>query len=45
MHLHVIPRFEGDGFGLKYGPGNFLRKNRSELDQTAEKIRKALKLE
>ena len=24
-HLHVIPRFERDGFGPKYGERNFLR--------------------
>lgn len=42
VHLHVIPRFEGDGFGLKYGPNNFVFTGRPELAATAEKIRKAL---
>lgn len=42
VHLHVIPRFEGDGFGLRFGPKNRLRPRREVLDQTAADIRKAL---
>jgi histidine triad (HIT) family protein len=42
VHLHVIPRFEGDGFGLKYGPDNFKKTERAELDANSEKIRRAL---
>jgi diadenosine tetraphosphate (Ap4A) HIT family hydrolase len=38
-HLHVIPRFDGDGFGLKYGPSNFKRLSREQLDQAASAIR------
>lgn len=39
-HLHVIPRFKNDGFGLKFPEG--YRKNlppRDELNKIAEKIR------
>ena len=39
VHLHVIPRFEGDGFGLKYGKTNFIKRTRLELDKTASKIK------
>lgn len=42
VHLHVIPRFEGDGFGLKYGPDNFKKAERAELDGAAEKIRSSI---
>lgn len=38
-HLHIIPRYKGDGFGLKHGTGNFVTRERFELDITAEKIR------
>lgn len=43
VHLHVFPRYEGDGFGLKYGPENFKKTERPDLDAAAEKIRRALK--
>jgi len=42
VHLHVIPRFKGDGFGLKFGPNYGFRPERTELDETAGKIRKAM---
>lgn len=38
-HLHVLPRYEGDGFGLVVDPG---RPDRSELETTGEQIRTAL---
>jgi histidine triad (HIT) family protein len=41
-HLHVIPRFAGDGFGLKYGPGNFLRLPREQLEHEAALIRASM---
>jgi histidine triad (HIT) family protein len=41
-HLHVIPRFEGDGFGLKYGKTNFVEQSRERLDEAAAKLRSAL---
>ncbi|UCE44513.1 MAG: HIT family protein [Candidatus Bathyarchaeota archaeon] len=42
VHLHVIPRFRGDGFGLKLGPNYGFKPNRKELDDAADKIRKAM---
>jgi len=43
VHLHVIPRFRGDGFGFKFGPNYGYRPNRKELNTTAQRIRKAMK--
>ncbi|HEU4557307.1 MAG TPA: HIT family protein [Longimicrobium sp.] len=42
VHLHVIPRYRGDGFGLKFGPHYFQRPQRSELTAAAERIRAVL---
>ena len=40
-HLHIIPRYKGDGFGLR---ANFSRRTSQEdLDEYAELIKKALK--
>jgi diadenosine tetraphosphate (Ap4A) HIT family hydrolase len=39
VHLHVIPRYAGDGFGLRFGPGYGKRHQRSELDRVAGEIR------
>lgn len=39
MHLHVVPRRRGDGFGLRAVPRT---PNRTVLDGTAETIRAAL---
>ena len=41
-HLHIIPRFDGEGFGLKYGPSNFVRLEREQLDSAADKVRAVL---
>jgi histidine triad (HIT) family protein len=41
-HLHVIPRFAGDGFGFRFSPGYDRRPPRAELDQAAEQIRRGL---
>jgi histidine triad (HIT) family protein len=38
VHLHVLPRFPGDGFGLKFGPDHRVRP-RAELDETAVALR------
>lgn len=39
VHLHVFPRFRGDGFGLKFGPEYYTRRpERSQLDEMAEKL-------
>lgn len=37
-HLHVIPRFTGDGFGMKFGPDNKQFPPRPELDRLARLI-------
>lgn len=42
VHLHVFPRFRGDGFGLRFGPGYGKRPPRSRLDELAEQIREQL---
>ncbi len=42
VHLHVFPRYVGDGFGLTFGPAYANKPVRAELDQTAEQIRAAL---
>jgi len=42
VHLHVIPRFLGDGFGFKF-PDNYENKPpRKELERLAEKIKRKL---
>jgi histidine triad (HIT) family protein len=38
VHLHVLPRFAGDGFGLRF-PADYRERDRDELDATAEQIR------
>lgn len=40
-HLHVFPRFPGDGFGLRFGP-DYIQRPRPELEEAAAKIRAAL---
>jgi histidine triad (HIT) family protein len=42
IHLHVYPRFPGDGAGLKVGPNYGTRPSRSELDETAKRIKSAM---
>jgi histidine triad (HIT) family protein len=42
VHLHVIPRYRGDGFGFRFGPAYGTRPPRADLDRLAEKIRHAL---
>ena len=42
FHLHVIPRFSGDGFGLSFGPDYGERPARHDLDRTAALIRAQL---
>ena len=44
LHLHVIPRFKGDGFGLQFPPDYHQRPERSELDQNADMIRIGLQV-
>ncbi|MCS7221026.1 MAG: HIT family protein [Anaerolineae bacterium] len=42
VHLHVIPRYKGDGFGLRFGPTYGTRPPRAELDRIAQQIKEAL---
>ncbi len=42
VHLHVFPRFAGDGFGLRFGPHYRERPGRAALEEAAERIRDAL---
>jgi histidine triad (HIT) family protein len=42
VHLHVFPRYTGDGFGLTFSPEYFHRPERSELDRIARMIKDAL---
>ena len=42
VHLHVLPRYAGDGFGLRFGPTYGQRPPRAELDGLARQIRAAL---
>jgi diadenosine tetraphosphate (Ap4A) HIT family hydrolase len=39
VHLHVLPRYAGDGFGLRFGPHYGERAARSRLDEVAERVR------
>ena len=38
-HLHIIPRFTGNGFGLKFGSNYGLRPSEDELDKIAKRIK------
>lgn len=42
VHLHILPRFRGDGFGLKFGPHYPTQPERAELYAAATQIRQAL---
>lgn len=42
VHIHVIPRFEGDGFGLRVPPDYGGSASREELDRAAERVRRGL---
>ena len=42
VHLHVIPRFYGDGFGLRFGPDYANVPDRETLEVTAKRIRDVL---
>jgi len=41
-HLHVIPRWLGDGFGIKFPPHYGAAADRKALDETAARLRKRL---
>lgn len=42
VHLHVIPRYAGDGFGFRFGPNYRNLPGRSELDAFATQIKEQL---
>ena len=42
VHLHVFPRFRGDGHHLRFGPAFFFPTPSSELEKNAELIRQQL---
>jgi histidine triad (HIT) family protein len=42
LHLHIIPRFEGDGFGFQFSPRYAELPTREELNTNAFHIRQAL---
>ncbi|MBU0595174.1 HIT family protein [Candidatus Bipolaricaulota bacterium] len=42
VHLHVIPRFTGDGFGFTFGPDYSNLPPREALDRVAATLRDAL---
>jgi histidine triad (HIT) family protein len=42
VHLHLIPRWRGDGFGLRVRPDYGRIADREELDSLAAKIRAAM---
>lgn len=42
VHLHVIPRYRGDGFGFRFGPEYGKRPPRTQLDSQAAQLRDAL---
>ena len=42
VHLHVFPRFAGDGFGLRFGPHYRERPGRARLEEAAGALKQAL---
>jgi histidine triad (HIT) family protein len=42
VHLHVFPRYQGDGFGLKFNPRYFIPPSRAELEENAKNIKAKL---
>jgi histidine triad (HIT) family protein len=43
VHLHVIPRYAGDGFGLRFSERYGWRPERTMLDGVAERIHVAMR--
>jgi histidine triad (HIT) family protein len=41
FHVHVIPRYTNDGFGLTFPPNYNKQRSRAELDEVASAIRSA----
>lgn len=42
VHMHVIPRWQGDGFGLRFSDQYHLRTTREALEETAARIKSAI---
>jgi histidine triad (HIT) family protein len=42
VHLHVFPRYVGDGFSVRFGPHYVNKTERRELNEIADRIRDAL---
>jgi len=42
VHLHVIPRYQGDGFGFRFGPNYVNLPERNELDLIAAQIKNSM---
>ena len=42
FHLHVFPRFSGDGFGLTFSDRYHQKPTRDEIDASADAVRTAL---
>lgn len=42
VHLHVIPRFRGDGFRIKFGRDYGSKPGNEELNEVASKIKEAM---
>lgn len=42
VHLHIIPRFSGDGFGLTFGPRYGERPARADLEAVGLTLRRAM---
>lgn len=43
VHLHVFPRYGGDGFGLRFGPAYGTHPPREELEALSQQIRSAMR--
>ena len=43
VHLHVIPRYKGDGFGFRFGPEYGRRPGRQALDRFAKELQGAMR--
>jgi histidine triad (HIT) family protein len=42
VHLHVLPRYVGDGFSVRFGPHYANKPERRELNAIADRIRNSL---
>ena len=42
VHMHVIPRWQGDGFGLRFSDQYHLKTKRQTLEETAGRITAAM---